>query len=154
MLFCVAWVRNTLLCGCIWGGAKVPKLFSCDGFLSQHFKRYWLNLLTVPSSGSRFSSRNVSRSARCLCASCIRWDVFMTMVVSPLSTLVMIMSLFVLRLWIVHLSCVMRFGVQLTTLLWVKSCLMPSKQQLKSYCDLMGSVYLVLCFSHKVSMLA
>ena len=123
-------------------------------FFSQQYKRHWLNLLTASSVGSCFSSRYVSCSARCLCDSCIRWNVLMTSVVLPLSALVMTMSLLVLRLWIARLLCVLRFGARLTILLWALSCIMPSKRQSKSLHDLAVSLYLVLCLSHKVSIIA
>ena len=49
------------------------------------------------------------------CGSSMRWNVFMTAVVSPLSALVKMISLFLLKLWLACPSYLLRLGVGLAS---------------------------------------
>ena len=113
-------------------------------FLFKQFMRHWLNVSVTFNVGSCLSSRYVFLSERCLFATFKRCVVFMITVVSPLSALVIIMPLFVLRLWSACLSCFVRFGVEMIVLLWDRSYFMLSKQQSRSLYDLVESARLVL----------
>ena len=110
---------------------------------------YWLNLVTTSSVGSSVSNWQVFRSLKCWCASSTQWDVFMTTVVSPLSALVTIMSLFFLRRQSAFLSALERFCMGCKILSLCRSQLIASNLQSMSLIDLVGSLNQVLyiCFS-------
>ena len=78
----------------------------------------------------------------------------MTAVVSPLSALVKVIPLFLLKLWLACTSYLLRLGVDLAILLWTMSYFMLSKQQWISLFDLVWRVYLFLYLSVRVVVLA